>query len=748
MSTGTTSTTVTANWTVVADANGSPTVVSGDDVQVFVNNDTAPFSGEAWSDIDTMDAIPAGATITDVTFSLGVQVDGSRDSPSIAVAPQLQFIDKAQYLADSYINGFGSFGAGGVGDLPDDNSAHDIAYVNSVYRVAEPFGGIADVDAFAAALSNASTPVILRAGGPNGGATGTGITYSAPLTITFAYETADVVTLDCDTDTGMDLSSATFLTFPSSGTPGPYGQYSDDVIWPVADAGGTGIDGAPDFYFAGLTLDATKKHRVTVTFDPDSAHDSGGRRFWLTGLRGGDEETSYQDDDYTLGNLYNGSLNIADEVTVIIGPGIGGWDDATFGVAAGFDGLFFETDNTGAVSAITVRKICNDDLTPTAPTDGSGEGSPGAPPDPASGDPSAPLPPGDAPANLPVGDGFLDPANRRGAPTRVEVVVDGHWLTTECAWGEPAWSHVWPGGSGNASWTAANTPKLLTRRGLLVQLFYGGECIWSGPQTDEGNAVGLWSVGQNYAALDSSGDATNVPDTAIDAAIVRGLKWKRRTSISSAAANVDISQGPVTIGALLDAYATDATKRWGVDPDGYVYAVADPTSPAAVVLPLDEDLAPGDEDFATALVGRYYNGTDYATAVVSDAASEALNDYHEETVDLTGRGTLTSTKADNILTAILNLGKSKPTWASPLVLGYGDLLTPGGTPMGLELFTAGQIVRVLGVNDAQNLGGLTYVDLLIGESQISDDQLTLTPIGAPARDLMDLLATIPKKGAA
>lgn len=185
---GSTSTTVTANWTVVKDANGAPTVVSGDDVEVFVNNSTPFFSGEAWSDIDIMDAIPTGATITDLTFSMTLQLDGSRETATTPCAPEIDIIDKAQYLAHTWTgSGYGGFGAGGVGFLPDDNDAHFITYDNNTYGSVSGGGGILDMDALAAALSDASTPVIMRVQGPQNATTGTGIWYRAPITFTFLW---------------------------------------------------------------------------------------------------------------------------------------------------------------------------------------------------------------------------------------------------------------------------------------------------------------------------------------------------------------------------------------------------------------------------------------------------------------------------------------------------------------------------------------------------------------------------------
>lgn len=191
MTTGTTSTTVTlGDWTVVADASGFPTVVTGNDVKIYVNNSGPVFEGEAWSDVDLMDPIPAGATLTDLTFSESVQVTGARDNVGIPINPAIQFHDKAQYLGHTFITGYGRFAAGGVGDLPNDNAVHALDYENAAYVIASGGAGVDDIDAFAAALSNPSTPVIARALGPGQGATGAGITYFAPLTLTFHWDLA------------------------------------------------------------------------------------------------------------------------------------------------------------------------------------------------------------------------------------------------------------------------------------------------------------------------------------------------------------------------------------------------------------------------------------------------------------------------------------------------------------------------------------------------------------------------------
>jgi hypothetical protein len=436
--------------------------------------------------------------------------------------------------------------------------------------------------------------------------------------------------------------------------------------------------------------------------------------------------------------------------TLTVGPGVYVPDNAA-GEQANFDTyvatgarpyvMFRNSGNVTTIAGIRTRVLVTD---PTAPV----------PDPPPYGGGSAPPPDGGGPLpgagpNPSTGGGYQTFAIRRQAPTTAQVVIDGHWLTGLAPWGELAWSHVWPGGSGNASWTAEQVPASLRKRGLSVQLMYGMECIWSGVQTEPDptgatmNAAGLWTIGPDWIALDGSGNASVIPDVAIDAAIGRGMPWLRTDSISTSAVDIDTTEGPTTIGELLDAYALSVTQRWGVNPDGYVYCTADPVDPKWHVLPLDGGLIPAD-NFATRLFGRYYNGSAYGTAQVS--SDPGNNGAREATVDLTVYGTLTLTKAENMLQALLDLGLSRPSWATPIVCGYGDVLSPGAVPVGLERPVAGDLVRVHGhIDETQTAGGRQWTDVLIGQTDVADDTLTLTPMGMVSRTLADVLTLAAQK---
>jgi hypothetical protein len=561
--------------------------------------------------------------------------------------------------------------------------------------------------------------------------------------------------LPCNAWVALDLAAATFL---SDGGGDPLGEFSGDVIW--------GTSG-PNFWFD-IALDPTKAYAFEITFAPASSHDGGNRFVGLWATRPGHEQEDF--DPFNVAGLYSNahpvSADVGDVVTFTVGPdltrvdggsvfsGIPDWDDPIGGIVAGWTRPFIENTIDSAVSAVRVMKMCATD-SPLPPVESPAPGGAG---DQAFPDGLGPIDVdegGGAPTagTIPAGGGYLTTGARRQSPTRAQVVIDGRWLTGVCPWGDLAWSHVWPGGSGNASWTATRIPANLTRRGATVELMFGMETIWSGvlsqpdPSGESMNAVGLWTVGVNWTALDGSGDTSVIPDEAIDAAIDLGMPWKRRDSISTDPVDIDTSQGPVTIGALLDAYADTATQRWGVTPDGYVVSTGEPTSPAYHVLPLESGLTPTD-DFASALVGRYYNGSTYETVIVTGSQS---NGYQEAIVDLTPRGTLTLTKATNLLTSLLNKGRGKPTFATPIACGYGDILSNGQVPVGLERPVAGDLVRVHGlIDDTHANGGRMYLDVLIGQTDVADDTLTLTPMGKPARTLVDLLALAAqsKKGAA
>lgn len=334
--------------------------------------------------------------------------------------------------------------------------------------------------------------------------------------------------------------------------------------------------------------------------------------------------------------------------------------------------------------------------------------------------------------------------------TQLEIMVNGHWLSMESRPGDLSFSTIWPGGSDQLSWTP-NTA--LTRRltgGEDVRAYYGGVPVFAGDLSepdasqDQLNAIGAFRAGAGYPALDGSGNATKTPDVGIDQAISRGLDWSRPNSIrSTALTTLDTSQGPLSVGELLDQWAEGNTIRWGVDPYRTVYAQTDPTVPSFQTLPLDGGLGYALDGYASTLIGRYLDSSTstYKTVTVTDPVAEATHGHVEDVVNLTVRGAITSTAATNILTSLLALGRAVPAWTADIELSYGDVLNMGAVPVALETVAAGDVLRVNGGYDlAQRLNGAMYLDVLIGRTELSGGTLTVQPFNLAVGTLEDAIA--------
>lgn len=333
----------------------------------------------------------------------------------------------------------------------------------------------------------------------------------------------------------------------------------------------------------------------------------------------------------------------------------------------------------------------------------------------------------------------------------VQIRVDNEWLSSTCRWGSLSYSHTWPGGSDLASWTSIDMPLRLRRPGVAVGLYVGSQIVWGGKLASPDSfgsygAVGLWRGGQ-VLALDGAGASSVTPDTAIDAAIARvsTLGWKRPVPVFATAANVDVSQGPVTLASLMDAAAMQTARVWGVLPDGTVIMPTASTVPTYHLLssPLNQPLGVTNDGYANQLVGRYNTGTAYASVTETDAAAVALiGQTVEAPADLTSFGAISAATARSFLQNLFTLGRSKPAWTQTIPVGPGDIRNPGGVPIARATVTAANtILRLHNLIDSTGLlGGRTFVDVRVGQTQYSGDQLTITPFNAAPVSFTDVLA--------
>jgi hypothetical protein len=312
------------------------------------------------------------------------------------------------------------------------------------------------------------------------------------------------------------------------------------------------------------------------------------------------------------------------------------------------------------------------------------------------------------------------------------VRLGGTWLRAIGPFAEVSMTHAWPHGFEQTTWRMPKTLRheLLERGGAKVEVFQDGIRRGIGklaePAADgQYVATGIWSQASGVWAVDGSGNATNVPDTAIDAAIARGaLTWTRPASITAGLG-----------------------KRWYVDADGAVRASADPTTPSYVVpqVAAGRGLTLAEDDYYSHLVGTYLAaGPVYATVTYPPGPTEASVrwGYREASVDLTDMGVITSGTATTQLQARLALTGARLSFAEALQVGYGQITTPGGTPVPLATPQAGEMVRLMGVTDnSRPAGTAPYTDIVLGRTAYSDGAptATLTPVNLAARSLEEVL---------
>lgn len=338
----------------------------------------------------------------------------------------------------------------------------------------------------------------------------------------------------------------------------------------------------------------------------------------------------------------------------------------------------------------------------------------------------------------------------------IQVVVNGDWLTSIAPWGELEWSHSADGGCGEASWKM-DLPKTYAHpsltRGKIAEIKVGPSNVSKGvllePDADDDwtfTMQGLSVLADDYLCFDAALNTTSTPDVAIDQAIARGLPWTRPASLSNVpfAAAGDATADLNYLSELLDAWADSEGKRWGVNANGEVYAVADPTVPTWHLTPGVGRFGLADDDYASDLFVRYLNaGAGYATAAVADAVARANFNRREYRVDATPRGLLDSTTATALGNGLLAKGKARLGYTNGVEASRWQLTTPGGSPSALPFVKAGDLARMFGVQNEQGQP-LNYVDFVIGEThyEAGSDTIGLTPVGLVGRTLTDAISDL------
>lgn len=324
----------------------------------------------------------------------------------------------------------------------------------------------------------------------------------------------------------------------------------------------------------------------------------------------------------------------------------------------------------------------------------------------------------------------------------MELVIDGHYLSALTSWGDLDWGLCWPGFSDELTFDVSSHPTVL-RPGAPMLLMWAGEALWSGTLDEpvRGQALrgaGLSRLGDHYAALDGGGNMSVVPDTAVPAAIARGLPWTYALGLGAPPIE---SSTPLTISALIEAQTRlYPGYEWGVSPLGEVIRQAH-TPVRFHVRPGGDGLGIAWDNYASTLIARYFNGSTYATVTRTDTGAASRWGYREVTIAeaLNDGSTMNSTQAQSILDSMLAAGRSRPGWTTPIEVEFGAVTNDHGQPIALETIRPFEKIRIHGLeDDVTDLAGLSYVDVPIQRIRHNGSKTVITPVGlvSPMQDVL------------
>lgn len=319
--------------------------------------------------------------------------------------------------------------------------------------------------------------------------------------------------------------------------------------------------------------------------------------------------------------------------------------------------------------------------------------------------------------------------------------------------GLPRYSTSWGGGCLTAEWQmplSVDYSHFALTPGRIAYIYDGVCPVWRGVLTDpvrgrpwQINAVGLSSLFERYY----SSSAT--PNTAVDAAITRGLPLAGRDTLTGTGAT-DVG----SLADLMNLAANQTGKRWGVFADGWLTQFTDPTTVDYICIAVDTPGGRTIDDYATHLYGRYLNSavSPPVPTTVAYSGNPGTNGplgRYERIVDLTPLGPMLAAAAQTHMGGMLTLVGPRTAFTSSVTVQPGALLSPGGVPVALSTVKAGKLVRFIGCVPDPAMGELSYttsVEVMIGQTEYdaTTGLLRLTPVGLVARDLVGLLT--PKAG--
>lgn len=346
------------------------------------------------------------------------------------------------------------------------------------------------------------------------------------------------------------------------------------------------------------------------------------------------------------------------------------------------------------------------------------------------------------------------------APTTLRV--GSTWLDSVAAWGDLEITHG-RNGSQAASWTMAlrpgQRPPAMVRN-AWVGIYDGPRLTWSGTLSSPDwdglafEAVGIARAGEGAECLTSGGAITSKPNTAIDAAINRGVvPWSRgadfgNTDMAGPEGGTGVSDPePGKLNELLDQVAVESGQQWRVSAAGLLTRYTESeASPSWLVQPGVAEMGEADDDVTDRVFVRYFSSTASAYRTASYPATTPTGGI-ERRASVTHLGPMDATRATAIAQGIYTRMQSGRTgWTNGFEVGRQQITDLGGNPADLSLIRPGQTVRLLGMRDPR--GASHSTDVVIGETVRSPAERTIqiNPVGLVAATWEQVLEQANAKG--
>jgi hypothetical protein len=298
--------------------------------------------------------------------------------------------------------------------------------------------------------------------------------------------------------------------------------------------------------------------------------------------------------------------------------------------------------------------------------------------------------------------------------------------------------------------------------GRIITIYRGGSRIWEGILDDPVPGATGWGLSAHGAGTYGTDFMAHYTDyttvgNPVTLAIARGLRWTAPTSWPG---GLYLDQPPDDASTTVTDYLTNiclpAAYTWYVRTSsrgGNRLAVYTPPTAATRILVATAPQARTLYGYWTQLWLRYQSSSDnptsgaaatFATTTVTNTAQAARHGVMETYADLSSAGHKTSAQAQATGTAMMARYQAA-SYAGPLVVAPGQLLTLGGVPVDLGCEQAGEVYRLVlaGGGYGGEVAPFPPVTVLGGGYAYDDVAQTgsITPYQYAASDLAGMLSS-------